>query len=368
MNTVYAEQYDYKGLSFNIQVSKDGERLYGQAFGADGKGIPNAGTSFPVNVTEEAMRRGIIGDPIEEIVRLVKGLIRGQVEYGSLGQKTDIDILLPGEYTLESFENFERRLSEIEAALKNKMTASQLRISPPLFRGQRDASWRLNSTLERATDFPMKIERYLRKIRNIHKPLEVFTDKKWDFDFEKAFNFSGSFHLDMELYELMVYLRHHGYPSPLLDWSESPFVAAFFAFNDIDRQDQNDTNDRVAIYIYFDNIGQGKTWWEGASHVETLGPNIVAHKRHHIQQCQYTVCVKEGREKEREVRYYDSHQAFFDRKEKDQSVLQKYTLPFSERNKVLRKLKLMNINPYTLFGSDDSLVQHLAIKSFVLDE
>src|SRR5579871_975887 len=34
-------------------------------------------------------------------------------------------------------------------------------------------------------------------------------------------------------YDYMAYLRHHGFPSPLLDWTRSPYVAAFFAFRDL---------------------------------------------------------------------------------------------------------------------------------------
>lgn len=46
---------------------------------------------------------------------------------------------------------------------------------------------------------------------------------------------------------LWGFAQHHGFPTPLLDWTESPYIAAYFAFSDR-LQHQGDQSDLVKIY------------------------------------------------------------------------------------------------------------------------
>ena len=52
-----------------------------------------------------------------------------------------------------------------------------------------------------------------------------------------------------EFVECMVYLRQYGFPSPLLDWSKSSYIAAYFAFSDYQRDAKS-----VAIFAFLNEF------------------------------------------------------------------------------------------------------------------
>ena len=99
---------------------------------------------------------------------------------------------------------------------------------------------------------------------------ESFTDKSWNLSHKYQDREDGS---QAPLgYEFMIYLRHHGFPSPLLDWTRSPYVAAFFAF----RQRPVNSDDGVAVFSYLEYFGEAKGWRDVDPTVFALGARIMA--------------------------------------------------------------------------------------------
>ena len=111
-----------------------------------------------------------------------------------------------------------------------------------LFRGQSDSSWPLTTTLERAGCEGMSFDEYYRlTVQRVRPAVETITGATWDvpdYDLamEKAFlsltvnPFFPRGFPSPSFYRYMVYLRHDGFPSPLLDWTSSMHIASFFAF------------------------------------------------------------------------------------------------------------------------------------------
>ena len=98
-----------------------------------------------------------------------------------------------------------------------------------VFRGQAAAEWGLENAIER-TDF----------IRH-HKGIEV------DFlaEFQRgARNYLNKDELPEHLIEWLALMQHHGAPTRLLDFTKSPYIAAYFAFE----QNGAPSNDFMSIW------------------------------------------------------------------------------------------------------------------------
>ena len=262
---------------------------------------------------------------------------------------------------LQSWEAFEKRVSDDIGAFERKRQEDVDELSsagtPWVYRGHSNKDWRLETSLDRyltsiqegREDY--KIGNYYHLIRqiipHIHS-LTTFRFKKIDLDDLSYDPRSAPPH-----YELLSFVRHLGFPSPLLDWSYSPYVAAFFAFRDAEPSQE------VAIYALQAWTENGQSHMETDTRINDCGPYVESHGRHYRQRGTYTLCTvkKEGAD------CLGSYEDVWQQNPENHQIV-KFVIPGREKEKVLRRLFSMNINDYTLFGDDESLMRMLAFKEF----
>lgn len=268
------------------------------------------------------------------------------------------------EVDVKSWEQFEKQHRAFEHERLQKESSSKF-----LYRGQGDRGWDLLTTLERNGKSGLTLKQYHHLIFAAKPQIESFTGGNWNilsypkgFDawlhehdhvMPHAFGFSTEF---QNTYSYMAYLRHYGFPSPLLDWTASPYVAAHFAFKDALRH-----NDKwVSIYVYLESTSECglKAGSSDRPDIYKLGPYVKTHRRHFTQQSQYTICIIHGAGEWR----YASHEKVFDRRDPNQDILCKFNIPCSEVLKVAKLLDSYNINALSLFGSEESLMETVALR------
>jgi FRG domain len=265
------------------------------------------------------------------------------------------------EIDVKTWEEFKGQLERIEKEMQTHRVSSDL-----LFRGQSNSSWSLKTTLERYRTKPYSFEEYHSLMRATIPQVETFVGEKWEFPCHKkveewlhVVGALPSMHMRIPGYDYMIYLRHHGFPSPLLDWTRSAYIAAHFAFHRVDEKTES-----IAIFVYCELPHGHKTGGSDQANILGLRPYIRSHRRHFNQQSEYTICTKA----EGSTLVYTSHEDAFVRNEEEQDLLYKFTIPSTERAKVLQELDRYNLNAYSLFGSEESLMETLALREIFFQE
>jgi len=273
-------------------------------------------------------------------------------------------------YDLRSWAEFRPLIQNIRdrygaKTLHNSDGAPISKENQILFRGQSNSEWELKTTLERATSRRFDVFGYWVTVNHCVNELESLTSQRWNL---KSFPevrgeilaAQNTMILPMSCYDYLVYLRHHGFPSPLLDWTESPNIAAYFAYCERVKD-----ADRVVVYAFIETPEGYKTAHGDDAMIKLLGPHVTTHVRHFAQKGWYTIAtiLESGH------RVFCPHQDVFissNPVHNDQDVLIKITLPAKERPLVLRELNDYNINHFTLYQSEDALVKALAMETFDL--
>jgi hypothetical protein len=231
-----------------------------------------------------------------------------------------------------------------------------------LFRGQPNLP--IKTTLERKIPEEFTLRKYLSFASSVVDEIESVTGSKWNLPDSELDEITKNqshrkIHLPQNWYAYLVYLRHHGYPSPLLDWTTSPYIAAYFAMCEPPQEED------VAIYAYVEYVKSIKSIENPL--ITVKGPYVSTDKRHFAQKAWYTMASKWSDESSTHT--FCSHHEIFDKSRKGyetpQDLLIKVTIPASERGKALNELDSdYNINHFTLFQTEDSLIKTLGIRNF----
>lgn len=223
-----------------------------------------------------------------------------------------------------------------------------------VFRGYASERWKLESTLDRALKRLPKAERAAAPDRHLA-------------NFKMAVRGRRGSHpppLDTED-DWWALGQHHGLATPLLDWTEIPFVALYFAFNEID----TDGADYRAVWAIHENAVEDHNSRMKAKLGTSFGPQselrlvrpLSDENARLVSQRGLFVRGPYGKGIEEAVaEAFSGHSA--------SSPLLKIRVPNKKRTVCLRTLNRMNINHLSLFpdlpGASEYCNNDLRIKDY----
>jgi len=236
-----------------------------------------------------------------------------------------------------------------------------------VFRGQGNSSWKIESTLERAGIKSIFLKDYYRSIDYLKPEINSLGH-----DFQRNFN-EKDFYLNFPDYrkitfhdlpdiEYMSYLRHHGFPTPLIDVTQSEYIALFFACEDLNEKKN------AKVFVFREDFGNAGI--SGEPELHKIGHYFESDRRHIAQQSEYLLALQfKIVEKHYEWSFipfssFKKHNNTYMGKHCDKNKIESQSyfeivIDGHAKKQILADLYKMNINHYTLYLDEDSLIKKL---------
>jgi hypothetical protein len=163
-----------------------------------------------------------------------------------------------------------------------------------------------------------------------------------------------------EMGALFSLVQHHGYPTPLLDWTYSPYVAAFFAYRGISNRDTAGARPEQIVRIHIFDQEKWRADYNQLLQVVSAGLNLsigefmpIENTRMIPQQAVSTVTNVD-----------DMETYILSKESAEKKYLSAIDLPLCDRRLVVRELGVMGITAASMLPGLDGDCEELKERNF----